>query len=48
MLSGELESKSKEANALDSKVKNLKETVSSKTKQVRYFNFFFFRTFKFA
>jgi hypothetical protein len=33
--SGELESKSKEANALDSKVKNLKETVSSKTKQVK-------------
>lgn len=35
MLNGELEEKSKEANALDSKVKNLKENVSSKTKQIK-------------
>lgn len=35
MLNGELENKAKEATALDSKVKNLKETVSSKTKQVK-------------
>lgn len=35
MLNDELEHKAKETNALDTKIKNLKENVSTKTKQVK-------------